>query len=73
MYLNLQNIYIENDTNSVKIQVKFLESEDIFDMELITNNGNENFIKYYGGFSFKCTKIDYHKNGNVKSLLFEQI
>ena len=67
------NIYIEDSEKSVKIYVKFLESDNIFDMEAISNNGIENFIQNYATFSFKCTKIDYHKNGNVKSLFFEEI
>ena len=67
------NIYIEDNKKSVKIYVKFLESDNIFDMEAISNNGIENFIQNYATFSFKCTKIDYHKNGNVKSLFFEEI
>lgn len=67
------NIYIEDNEKSVKIYVKFLESDNIFDMEAISNNGIENFVQNYATFSFKCTKIDYHKNGNVKSLFFEEI
>ena len=67
------NIYIEDNEKSVKIYVKFLESDNIFDMEAISNNGIENFIQIYATFSFKCTKIEYHKNGNVKSLFFEEI
>ncbi len=67
------NIYIEDNEKSVKIYVKFLESDNIFDMEAISNNGIENFIQNYAAFSFKCTKIDYHKNGNVKSLFFEEM
>ena len=67
------NIYIEDNEKSVKIYVKFLESDNIFDMEAISSNGIENFIQNYATFSFKCTKIDYHKNGNVKSLFFEEI
>ena len=67
------NIYIEDNEKSVKIYIKFLESDNIFDMEAISNNGIENFIQNYATFSFKCTKIDYHKNGNVKSLFFEEI
>ena len=67
------NIYIEDNEKSVKIYVKFLESDNIFDMEAISNNGIENFIQNYATFSFKCTKIDYHNNGNVKSLFFEEI
>ena len=55
------NVYLEDNEKSVKIYIKFLESDQTFDMEAIAT------------FSFKCTKIDYHKNGNVKSLFFEEV
>ena len=71
-FISIINKAIDNE-KSVKIYVKFLESDNIFDMEAISNNGIENFIQNYATFSFKCTKIDYHKNGNVKSLFFEEI
>ena len=67
------NVYLEDNEKSVKIYIKFLESDQTFDMEAIANNGIENFIQNYATFSFKCTKIDYHKNGNVKSLFFEEV
>ena len=66
------NVYIENETKSVKIYIKFLDSPDTFQMEAISNGGIENFVKYYAGYKFKCTNIEYHKNGNVKSIYFEQ-
>ena len=72
-FISIINKTIDNNEKSVKIYVKFLESDNIFDMEAISNNGIENFIQNYATFSFKCTKIDYHKNGNVKSLFFEEI
>ncbi|MBS1339697.1 MAG: hypothetical protein HP028_00690 [Clostridia bacterium] len=67
------NVYLEDNEKSVKIYIKFLESDQTFDMEAIANNGIENFIQNYATFSFKCTKIDYHKNGNVKNLFFEEV
>lgn len=70
---NKNNVYLEDNEKSVKIYVKFLESDQTFDMEAIANNGIENFIQNYATFNFKCTKIDYHKNGNVRSLFFEEL
>lgn len=68
------NLYIENDTNSIKIDVKFLESDDTFPMESIAKQGSEMFIKNYAAASFKCTKKEYHeKTDMIKYLLFEQI
>lgn len=71
---NDNNMYIENDTTSIKIEVKFLESENIFPMEKIQKLGSEEFIKNYAVMSFKCTKKEYHeKTNNIKYMLFEQI
>lgn len=75
-----KNTYIENDKNSVKIYIYFLdlEKEDKYietpyTMEQIYNNDTYNFIKLYGTSNFYCSNIDYHeKTGNVKSLTFEQ-
>lgn len=75
-----ENTYIENDKNSVKIYIYFLdlEKEDKYietpyTMEQIYNNDTDNFIKLYGTSNFYCSNIDYHeKTGNVKSLTFEQ-
>ena len=39
--------YIENDTNSIKIEVKFLESDKTFNMETISVLGADKFIKNY--------------------------
>lgn len=69
-----KNSYIENDTNSIKIEVKFLESDKTFSMEAITLLGAEQFIKNYNAMTFKCTKKEYHqRTNNIKYMLFEQI
>lgn len=69
-----KNKYIENETNSIKIEIKFLESDKIFSMEAISELGSEQFIKNYRSMIFKCTKKEYHeKTKNIKYLLFEQI
>ena len=68
------NVYLENETNSIKIYLKFLESDDTFLMVAISNRGIESFIKYYSASNFKCTSIEYHeKTKYVKSLTFEQV
>lgn len=69
-----QNRYIENEENSIKIEVKFLESDKIFEMEAISNLGSEEFIKNYNSMNFICTKKEYHeKTKYIKYMLFEQI
>ena len=72
------NVYVENEDNSIKIYIYFLDEdgkriETPYTMEQIYNKGSDIFIKLYGTSNFTCTNIDYHsKTGNVKSLTFEQ-
>ena len=72
------NVYVENEDNSIKIYIYFLDEdgkriETTYTMEQIYNKGSDSFIKLYGTSNFTCTNIDYHsKTGNVKSLTFEQ-
>ena len=72
------NVYVENEDNSIKIYIYFLDEdgkriETPYTMEQIYNKGSDSFIKLYGTSNFTCTNIDYHsKTGNEKSLTFEQ-
>lgn len=66
--------YQENETNSIKITVQFLEADKPIYMEDIAKQTSETFISFFATASFKCTKIEYHEKTNyVKSLYFEQI
>lgn len=66
--------YIENDRNSIRVEIKFQELEKVITMERINNIGIEKFWSNYGALSFKCTKIDYHeKTHKVKYMYFEEI
>ena len=66
--------YIENDTNSIKIEVKFLEAEKAVSMERIQSLGEEAFLKNYRSMTFSCTQKQYHeKTKQIKYLLFEQV
>ncbi len=69
-----QNRYIENEENSIRIEIKFSESDKIFAMEAIAKLGSEQFIKNYNSMTFQCTKKEYHeKTKKMKYMLFEQI
>ncbi len=66
--------YINNDENSINIDIKMLDNDETYTMETFYNGGMQKFVQYYGTIQFKCTKIDYHKTTNkVKYMLFEQI
>lgn len=66
--------YLENDTNSIKIDIHFTDDDKIHTMEEIYYSGIEKFIGYYNKIKFKCTQINYHQSTNkIKYMLFEQI
>ncbi|MBR0350884.1 MAG: hypothetical protein IJH76_03585 [Clostridia bacterium] len=72
--LDEKNNYINNDNNSIKIDIKMLDNDRTYSMETIYNNKIQNFVSYYGIITFKCTKVEYHEStGKIKYMLFEQI
>lgn len=71
---NNKGIYLNNDTNSISIEIKMTDNNSIYQMETIYNGGIQNFINYYSNIKFKCVNVKYHESTNkVKYLLFEQI
>ena len=67
--------YINNENNSINIDIKMLDDNGTkYTMEKIYNGGTTTFVQYYSQIKFKCTKIEYHQKTNkVKYMLFEQI
>lgn len=66
--------YIDNGTNSIKIDLKMITIEKTYPMELIYKNDIKSFVKNFNIILFKCTNIEYHKKtGKVSKLIFEQI
>ena len=66
--------YIANDTNSVQIDIKFLEADKVVSMEKIQSLGEDQFFFFYHSMSFQCTKKEYHESTKqIKYLLFEQV
>lgn len=71
---NNKGIYLNNDKNSISIEIKMIDNDSIYQMETIYNGGIQNFINYYSNIKFKCVEIKYHSSTNkVKYMLFEQI
>lgn len=67
-------MFIQNNSNSIEIEIHMQDNETIYKMETIYNAGIEQFIQYYGDIKFKCSKIEYHKSTKkIKYILFEQI
>ena len=71
------NIFIQNDTNSIEIEVAMKETDTTYKtvrMEQIYNKRTELFIQLFIDIKFKCSKVEYHDStGKIKYMLFEQI
>lgn len=66
--------YIDNNKNSIKLEVKFLESDEIIQLETIEKLGIKQFVQNFGAMTFKCTKKEYHQKTNyIKYMFFEQM
>ena len=66
--------YINNDNNSIQIDIKILDNDKTYSMETLYSGGMDKFVQYYSEIKFKCTKLEYNKTTNkVKYMLFEQM
>ena len=71
---NNKGIYIDNKQNSINIDIKFIDNDEVYNMETIYKSKIENFISYYRLIKFKCVKIEYHDlTKKIKQMKFEQI
>ena len=67
-----KGLYIQDDESSIKIFIKMQFTENIYPMESFYTAGINDFTKYFGGISFKAIKKEYHENGKISSILFEE-
>lgn len=66
--------YVDNKTNSINIDIKFIDDDVTYNIEKIYNNGMDKFLTYYRDIKFKCVDVQYHdKTQKIKYMLFEQI
>ena len=66
--------YIENEENSIKIDLKMTTIDKTFPMEDIYNNKIVNFVQHFRSIKFKCIDLQYHKKtGKVAKLVFEEL
>lgn len=71
---NEKGYYIENDENSIKIEVKMLSTEKTYPMEEFYNNDITRFVDNFNLIYFKCSNIEYHKKtGQISKMMFEEV
>ena len=68
-----KGFFIENDVNSIKVQIYIKENEKTYEMEQIYKQGTEQFVQFFINEKFKCSKVEYHKKtGRIKYIKLEQ-
>ena len=71
---NDKGIYAENDTNSLKVYVKFVDRDELFEFEKINNLGMDQFAKNFSSLLFRCYKIEYHDStGLISKMYFQEV
>lgn len=66
--------YIDNENNSIKIDLKMTTIDKTYPMEEIYNSKITNFVQNFNIIRFKCTSIEYHKStGKISKLIFEEL
>lgn len=66
--------YLDNEVNSINIDIKFIDDDVTYNIEKIFNNGMDKFMNYYRDVKFKCVDVQYHsKTQKIKYMLLEQI
>lgn len=67
-------LYVEDEKESIIIEIKLKEIDKSIRAEKIEQNEISKFVQNFGAESFKCTKIEYHKQTSaVKYMYFEQL
>lgn len=71
-----KGFYIENDTNSIKVEIVMYNEDEpkAYQMETIQKVGITGFINNFNLIDFICSKIEYHeKTKMVSKIVFEQV
>lgn len=78
-----KGIYIENEANSIKVELSLIASADektgekklvTHQMERIIEVGLDGFIKNFNLTIFRVKEINYHeKTGRISKIIFEQM
>ncbi len=66
--------FIQNDQNSIEIEIHIKDNDTTYKMEQIYKQGVEQFVQFFLNDKFKSSKVEYHeKTKRIKYILFEQI
>lgn len=69
-----KKLYIDNGSNSVQIEIKFIDSPSTIRAEKLYYNDISKFIELYSNSIFKLKTLEYHSKTNlVRYLYFEEV
>lgn len=67
-----KGLYIDNNTDSVIIEIKMIIDGEIYRMEQINQLGIDEFTEYFAEVVFNCNEVKYHEEtGKISYMLFE--
>lgn len=71
---NEKGYYIENNENSIKIELEMITIEKTYPMEEFYKNDMTNFVENFNTIKFECTSIEYHEEtGKISKIKFKQL
>lgn len=66
--------FVENNENSIKMDITFTDVDVTYAIERIGQAGIASFVQNYRGITFRCSEVQYHKStGRIKYMRFEQV
>lgn len=66
--------YIDNEKNSINLDITFTDIDVTYNANRIGQAGITNFVQNYRNIIFKCNKVQYHEStGKLQFIGFEQI
>lgn len=67
-------LYINDNKYCIKIELNMVTVEKVYQMEQIYNAGITEFVKNFNLVTFKCDKIEYHKEtGRISKIVFTEL
>lgn len=70
---NDKGLYILDNEYSIKVYVKFLDNDTLYDMEKIDDVGISQFVSNFNTSKFECIKVNYHNNKRISEIYISEI
>ena len=69
-----EGYFIDNGTNSIKIDIEMITIEETFSMEQIYQRGMPEFVQAFNFTTFESINVEYHAGtGKISRIVFLQL